>query len=495
LEDRPLTRSLITASRAVVAAALLATAPVLATALAAGGPEDFAELSDRLVPSVVNISTTQEIRAFPGNRPPVPQFPPGSPFEEFFKDFFDRRGEDEPESQPQPRTTSLGSGFVVEASGYIVTNNHVIANAAEITVTFADDTTLKAELVGHDPKTDVALLKVESEKPLHAIVWGDSDTARVGNWVVAIGNPFGLGNTVTAGIISARARDINAGPFDDFLQTDASINRGNSGGPLFNMDGEVIGINTAIYSPSGGSVGIGFAVPSNLARNVVYQLREFGETRRGWLGVRIQTVTDDLAESLGLDRTRGALVASVTEDSPAAAAGVEVGDVIVSFDGKAVTTMRRLPRIVAETRIGKEVRVEMWRDGRTVEVEVTVGRLEETDVQVASAVPEPSEPLTEDVPELGLTLSTITDELRERFELPTDTTGVMVVQVDAASVAAEKGVRPGDVIVEVGQEEVSSPADVQAKVRKHQEQNKNTVLLLLDRKGDLQFIAVRLLDS
>jgi len=464
----------------------------------AQGPEDFADLSEQLVPSVVNISTSQQVQQIGGGAP-VPQFPPGSPFEEFFRDFFDRRGEGQPDSQPDaqpsPRTTSLGSGFVVDASGYIVTNNHVISNADEITVTFADDTSLKATLIGRDPKTDVALLKVEPEEPLSAVGWGDSDAAKVGHWVVAIGNPFGLGNTVTAGIISARARDINAGPFDDFLQTDASINRGNSGGPLFNMDGQVIGINTAIYSPTGGSVGIGFAVPSNLAKNVVHQLREYGETRRGWLGVRIQTVTEDLAESLGLGSTSGALVASVSEGSPAEDSGLLVGDVILRFDNKEVGTMRRLPRIVAETQIGKEVDVEIWREGQSVTVGVTVGRLDETAAQVASATPPPEQPITQAVPELGLTLSAITDELRQRFELPQEARGVMVVQVDNASAAAEKGVRAGDVIVEVGQQEVTSPAEVADRVREHRDQDKNTVLLLLDRDGDLQFIAVRLVDS
>ncbi len=371
----------------------------------------------------------------------------------------------------------------------------MIADADEITVIFSDDTTLKAELIGRDPKTDLALLKVNPEKPLVAVEWGDSDAARVGHWVLAIGNPFGLGSTVTAGIISARASDINAGPFDDYLQTDAAINRGNSGGPLFNMDSQVIGINTAIYSPSGGSVGIGFSVPANLAKNVIHQLREFGETRRGWLGVRIQTVTEDLAESLGLDDARGALVASVTEGSPAADGGLRVGDVVVRFNGRDVTTMRRLPRIVAETRIGEVVKVDLWRDRRLVTVEVEIGRLDESDVQVASARPPADKPAVADVPELGLTLSAITPELREKFELGENANGVMVVQVEPDSMAAEKGIRPGDVIVEVGQEEVATPDDVIAKVDEQRAQNKNTVLLLLDRKGDLQFIAVRLEES
>jgi serine protease Do len=484
----------------LVAAVAVGSVSMAGAARAATGPEDFADMADALVPAVVNISTAQV--AEPGASP-FPRFPPGSPFQEFFKDFFERRGEkgekedkgEEPEQQPRPRATSLGSGFVIDPDGYIVTNNHVIADADEITVIFSDDTTLKAVLIGRDPKTDLALLKVDSEKPLVAVEWGDSDAARVGHWVLAIGNPFGLGSTVTAGIISARARDINAGPFDDYLQTDAAINRGNSGGPLFNMDSQVIGINTAIYSPSGGSVGIGFSVPANLAKNVIHQLREFGETRRGWLGVRIQTVTEDLAESLGLDDARGALVASVTEGSPAADGGLRVGDVVVRFNGRDVTTMRRLPRIVAETRIGEVVEVDLWRDRRLVTVEVEIGRLDESDVKVASARPPADKPAVADVPELGLTLSAITPELREKFELGENVNGVMVVRVKTDSMAAKKGIRPGDVIVEVGQEEVSTPEDVIAKVGEQRAQNKNTVLLLLDRKGDLQFIAVRLEDS
>ena len=485
--------SLSSVAPPVFGAALALAAPGVAAAHEA--PPDFADLAERLAPSVVSISTSQQPQA--GG---APRMPPGSPFEEFFRDYFERRGEEreqQPQQRPVPRASSLGSGFVVDAEGYIVTNNHVIADASEIVVTFSDGESLSATLVGRDPKTDMAVLKVEPETPLAAIVWGDSDTARVGNWAVAIGNPFGLGNTVTAGIVSARARDINSGPFDDFIQTDASINRGNSGGPLFDLDGKVIGINTAIYSPSGGSVGIGFAVPSNLARNVVSQLRRFGETRRGWLGVRIQTVTDDLAESLGLDDAAGALVASVAADSPAAEAGVEAGDVILRFDGKTVETMRRLPRIVAETEIGRAVGVVLWRGGQEVDVQVTVGRLDEGEVRAAALTPaEPEEaepPMIGEVPELGLTLSALTDELRGEFEIDGDAEGVMVVDVDAASDAAQKGLQPGDIIIEVSQEQVSTPAEVAEKIEKRQVEEKNTVLLLLDRKGDLQFVAVRLL--
>jgi serine protease Do len=381
---------------------------------------------------------------------------------------------------------------VISPDGYIVTNNHVIAGSDDVVVTFSDNVTLEATIVGRDPKTDLAVLKVEPEKPLVHVEWGDSDAARVGNWVIAIGNPFGLGNTVTAGIISALARNINAGPFDDFLQTDASINRGNSGGPLFNMSGLVIGINTAIYSPTGGSVGIGFSVPSNLAQNVIHQLREYGETRRGWLGVRIQTVTEDLAENLSLNRVGGALVASVSPNSPASSAGLKVGDVILTFDGKDVGAMRRLPRIVAETQIDKPVKVAVWREGEVITLDVVVGRLDEGSTPVAATPEKPDEPVLEEVAALGFTVSSLTDEVRRQFNLGADVQGVMVVRVDGSSGAAEKGIRPGDLIIEIAQRKVSSPQDLISTITKQQEEGKSTVLLLVDRQGDLQFVAVRI---
>ena len=324
----------------------------------------------------------------------MPQFPPGSPFEEFFKDFFERQrpggngDNDEGGNRPTRRVFSLGSGFVVDPSGIVITNNHVIAEADEITVIFSDNTRRKAEVLGRDAKTDLAVLQLKQEPgdgELPFVTLGDSDKSRVGDWVMAIGNPFGLGGSVTAGIISARSRNINAGPYDDFIQTDASINRGNSGGPLFNMDGEVIGVNTAIFSPSGGSVGIGFSIASNLAKPVIEQLREYGKTRRGWLGVRIQPVTDEIAESLALDEPRGALVASVFEPGPAAEAGFEPGDVILKFDGQEVPIVRALPRIVAETGIGKAVAVEVWRKGKMVTLSVKIGELKEDEVAALAA--------------------------------------------------------------------------------------------------------------
>lgn len=478
-------RSIAAAGLAMAAAMSLAVAP----ASARSAPDSFADLAARLSPAVVNISTTQSVGA--GGAQPEFRVPPGSPFKEFFEEFFER-------NRPQQRSrraTSLGSGFVIDEDGLVVTNNHVIAEADEISVRLSDGTKLAAEVVGRDPKTDLALLRVETDKPLPSLGWGSSDDARVGDWVIAIGNPFGLGGSVTAGIVSARGRDINSGPYDDFIQTDASINRGNSGGPLFNMDGEVIGINTAIFSPSGGSVGIGFAIPSALARNVIEQLEEFGKTKRGWLGVRIQTVTDEIAEGLGLDEAKGALVAGVTEGGPAQQGGIEQGDVILEFDGKEVEEMRSLPRIVAETRIGKDVAVTVWRKGEATDVTVQIGELEEAEELLAATDGGPAE-AGPDLVTLGMTLATITPELRTRFEIAEDVDGVLVTDVEADGPAAEKGIRPGDVIVEVQQDEVARPQDVLEKVKNVREASLKSVLLLLrQRAGEMRFVAVKLDDS
>ncbi len=495
---------------AALGAALLA-APV-AGAEARTPPESFADLAEQLLPAVVNISTTQTVRQQErrgggsgdgqqreGQRrgPDVPQFPPGSPFEEFFKDFFDRG--QRPDQAPR-RATSLGSGFVIDAAGYVVTNNHVIdgADADGITVKLQDDTEFKAKLIGKDSKTDLALLKIEpGNKKLSVVKFGDSGKSRVGDWVLAIGNPFGLGGSVTAGIVSARARDINSGPYDDFIQTDASINKGNSGGPLFNMAGEVIGVNTAIYSPTGGSIGIGFSVPSNLAKPVADQLREFGRTKRGWLGVKIQGVTEEIAESLGLGKARGAMIASVSENGPAEKAKLRAGDVILTFDGKDVNEMRRLPRIVMETGVNKDVPVQIWRDGKPLSVTVRVGELDENE-QVA-AVPAKADPNTNQrgsqakVDALGVVLAPISPELRQKFDIDQNTSqGVVVTEVDQNGPAAEKGVRAGDIIVEVGQEEVKTPADIRAKVEKARQAGRKSVLLLVDRQGEMRFIALRI---
>jgi serine protease Do len=448
-----------------------------------------------LLPSVVNISTTQVVKGRGGQskerggaQPDTPQVPPGSPFEEFFKDFFERQPQDRPR-----KNTSLGSGFIVDAGGLVVTNNHVISEADEVTVILHDDTSLKAEVVGRDAKTDLALLRVKTDKKLSALKWGNSDKTRVGDWVVAIGNPFGLGGTVTVGILSARARDINSGPYDDFLQTDASINRGNSGGPMFNLQGEVIGINTAIFSPTGSSVGIGFAIPSALARPVVEQLRDYGKTRRGWLGVRIQQVSDEIAESLGLDKARGAMIASVTAGGPAEKAKLEPGDVVLSFDGRDVNEMRRLPRIVAEVAPGKEVPVSVWRKGKEMKLKVVVGELDEN--EVAALQPDQGkgkESSKATVDALGLSLAKLSPELRDKFDIDPSIEGVVITEVANDSAGALKGLRAGDVIVEVAQEAVKDPKDVSERVKKAKAAGRKSVLMLVDRQGDLRFVAIKL---
>jgi len=470
---------------------------VLAAAVAfgAGGswartaPESFADLAEKLLPAVVNISTTQVVKR--EGSPQIPRLPPGSPFEEFFKEFFDRQ---QRETTPNRRSTSLGSGFVIDPSGLVVTNNHVIAGADEITVITHDDTRLTAEIVGRDAKTDLAVLRVKPAKPMSSVGFGDSDKSRVGDWVLAIGNPFGLGGSVTAGIISARARNINAGPYDDFIQTDASINRGNSGGPMFNTDGQVIGINTAIYSPSGGSVGIGFSIPSNLAKPLINQLVKYGRARRGWLGVRIQTVTEELADSLGLDRVHGALVANTTPGGPAEKANIKVGDVILRFDRKPILEMRTLPRVVADTAVGKVVEVVVWRLGSEVRLKVALGEFPE-DEKVAAAQPAPktrSSGGAVTIEPLGLTLSALDDDLRGKFNLGENVKGVVVTDVADGSSSAEKGVRPGDVVRRIGssQDEVKSPGQVSRSVAAARKAKRKTVLFLFERDGNSRFVAL-----
>ncbi|MBT4115443.1 MAG: Do family serine endopeptidase [Rhodospirillaceae bacterium] len=460
-----------------------------ATSEARGAPDSFADLAQRLLPAVVNISTTSVVTGNRGQQQ-LPQFPPGSPFEDFFKDFFDRN---QPQ-QRQRRATSLGSGFIIDGAGTIITNNHVIQDAEEITVILHDDTRLKATLVGRDPKTDIAVLKVTPKSPLSSVKFGNSNTLRVGDWVVAIGNPFGLGGSVTAGIVSARGRNINSGPYDDFIQTDASINRGNSGGPLFNLDGDVVGINTAIFSPTGGSVGIGFSIPSSTAKGVIDQLRSFGRTRRGWLGVRIQQVTDEIAESLGLDKARGALVASVTEGSPAESGAIKSGDIILTFNGKPVSEMKNLPRIVAGTEIGKQVKVEVWRDRKLVVTELAVGELKEEQVASRPTKDEEETGKPEEllVAGLGLSVARLNSSLRKKFKLKDNAHGVVVVKVEEGGGAQAKGIRPGDVIVEISQDDVRAPKDVVARVKKAQEDGRKSVLMLVEGQSGLRFVALQL---
>ncbi len=478
------------ASRAVAAVVLaaLAAPPQLAAQTA---PESFADLSARLLPSVVNISTTQTLAAQKGPSAQRPQLPPGSPFEDFFREFFDRQ---QRRGTPSRRATSLGSGFIIDPAGYVVTNNHVIAEADEITVTLADDRRLKAKVVGRDAKTDLALLKVESAALLPAVEFGDSKGTRVGDWVVAIGNPFGLGGTVTAGIVSARHRDINSGPYDDFIQTDASINRGNSGGPMFNLDGKVIGINTAIFSPSGGSVGIGFAIPSNLAKPIIDQLRKFGRARRGWLGVRIQTVTDDIAQSLELDKTTGALVADLTPGGPAETGAIEVGDVILTFNGQDVGEMRNLPRIVAETPVGERVGLEVWRQGRKLKLTIVLGEFPADDRLVASRPEAPQPEAEKELAVLGLTLSAVTPELRERFKLDDGIKGVVVTKVAEGSAAAARQIRPGDIIRKVGHEHVpvTRPSQVKKLVDDARKADRKTIIVLVERDGGRRFVPIKI---
>jgi serine protease Do len=473
--------------RAPLAALALALA-FLPGPAAARGPESVAPVAERLVNAVVNISTSQSVKGPQGV--PLPKVPKGSPFEEFFDDFFSKRGR----GPAERKVSSLGSGFVVDGrEGLIVTNNHVIEGADEIVVNFSDGSKLKVDKVlGKDTKTDLALLKVTPKKPLTAVAFGSSGALKVGDWVMAIGNPFGLGGSVTVGIISAKQRDINSGPYDDFLQTDAAINRGNSGGPLFNMEGEVIGVNTAIISPTGGSIGIGFAVPSDTAVLVIDQLRQFGETRRGWLGVKIQSVTEDLAETLGVPENVGAFVSGVTPDSPAGKAGLEAGDIILRFDGKEVSSVRGLPRLVAQTPIGRTVAIEVLRRGERKALEVTIGRLTEDE----EAAPAAAKPEAETAPEqslIGLRLAPLTQELRAKFGIDDKVKGVVVNEVDPASPAASKNIKAGDVIVEAAQEQVATPEDVARSVEKMKKVGRKAVLLRVeDAKGDLRFVAVPL---
>jgi serine protease Do len=487
--------------RACAAAICLgAAAALISMPASARGPDGIADVAEKVIDAVVNISTTQTVEAKGGGgeRGAMPQLPPGSPFEEFFDDFFKNRrggpGGDKGGGGLQPRkTNSLGSGFIVDTSGIVVTNNHVIADADEINVIMNDGTKIRATLVGVDKKTDLAVLKfTPPAKPLVAVKFGDSDKLRLGEWVIAIGNPFSLGGTVTAGIVSARNRDINSGPYDSYIQTDAAINRGNSGGPLFNLDGEVIGVNTLIISPSGGSIGIGFAVPSKTVVGVVDSLRQFGELRRGWLGVRIQQVTDEIAESLGIKPARGALVAGVEEKGPAKPAGIEPGDVVIKFDGKDIKEPKDLSRVVADTAVGKAVDVVIIRKGEEQTKQVTLGRLEDGEKAVQAsnkAQPEAEKPVTQKA--LGLDLAGLSKDLRSRYKIKDSVKGVVITGVDASSDAAEKRLSAGDVIVEVAQEAVSNAADIKKRVDQLKKDGKKSILLLVSNaEGELRFVAL-----
>lgn len=468
--------------------ALMATMVLAATSLAQAQirPASFADLADKVSPAVVNITTATVVSQDTG---PTPMVPEGSPFEDFFRDFLDRNGEgDQPRTR---RSSALGSGFVISEDGYIVTNNHVIEGADEIVIEFFGDRgELDATVIGTDPNTDIALLKVETDEPLPFVPFGDSDAIRVGDWVMAMGNPLGQGFSISAGIISARGRELQ-GTYDDFLQTDAAINRGNSGGPLFNLDGQVVGVNTAILSPNGGSIGIGFAMASNVVTKVVAQLKEFGETRRGWLGVRIQDVSPDVAEAMGLDSTKGALVTDVPE-GPAKEAGMQAGDLILNFGGEDVADTRELVRIVGNSGVGEVKRVVVLRDGQTQTLKVVLGRREE------ALAADSGSGMTEDAPApemsektvLGLTLSEMTEELRAQLGLDAGAEGLVVLDVAGDSAAAAKGLAEGDVITEAGQQRLTTIADLEARIEAARDGGRESVLLLVRRGGDPRFVAL-----
>ncbi|MYA87388.1 MAG: Do family serine endopeptidase [Boseongicola sp. SB0662_bin_57] len=457
---------------------------VLAQAIAASAqsrPDTFADLAEKVSPAVVNITTSAVVAT---SMQPGPIVPEGSPFEEFFRDFMERNN---PDGNRPRRGQALGSGFVISEDGYIVTNRHVIQSADKILIEFFEGLEREAEIVGTDASTDLALLKVESERPLEHVSWGDNEETRVGDWVMAMGNPLGQGFSVSVGIVSASGRALS-GSYDDFIQTDAAINRGNSGGPLFNMDGEVIGVNTAILSPTGGSIGIGFAMSASVAENVISQLREFGETRRGWLGVRIQDVTDDLAEGLGLAEARGALVTDVPE-GPALEAGIKTGDVILSFDGVEVDDTRGLVRQVGDAAVGKDVRIKVFRNGEFQTLMVTLGRRADSEGAIPASA-DATDPTSSE--HLGLTLSEMTDALREQLGLPETAEGLIVQDVAEDSAAYDKGLRVGDLIVMAGQEKIGSVADFETRIEDTREAGRKTIVLFVQRDGEPLFVALPL---
>jgi serine protease Do len=513
---------MLRAGLAMLVAASMSAQPIRAEEVAAEhrtqhGPESVADLAEGLLDAVVNIAITQNVKPEGDEGNPSPNLPNDAPFKDLFDDYFKDKGNNG--ANTARKVSSLGSGFVIDPAGYIVTNNHVIEGASDIEVNFSNGMKLRAKLIGTDTKTDIALLKVESKKPLKFVHFGDSRKMRIGDWVMAIGNPFGLGGSVSVGIVSARNRNINAGPYDNFIQTDAAINRGNSGGPLFNMYGEVIGINTAIISPSGGSIGIGFAVPTEIASTVVAQLREYGETRRGWLGVRIQPVTDDMIADLKMDAPKGALVSGVIKGGPVDNGSIKSGDIILKLDGVDIGEMRDLTRVVAESPIGKPLEAVILRDGKEITVSVTLGRQPEEPKKPADASVQPPQqsdnnddednpdddqtPDTPNQPQaavpdapsdtLGLTLSELTVANRRQFGIQSNVEGVLVTKVPENTASYEKGLRPGDVIVEVAQDVVQTAEDVARKlVELKQNDRRNAYLMVANAKGELRLVAVPL---
>jgi serine protease Do len=472
-----------------VAAATILGLAVAAPSYAASAPDSFADLAAKVTPAVVNVSSTH---VAPEQAVQMPfEVPPGSPFEQFFKQFQNPQG-DQPKRER--KVTSLGSGFIIDASGYIVTNNHVVDQAKDVEVTLTDGSEYPAKVIGTDSKTDLALLKVATKKPLPYVSFGDSDKMRIGDWVMAVGNPFGLGGTVTAGIVSARGRDIHEGPYDDFLQIDAAINQGNSGGPTFSTDGSVIGINTAIFSPSGGSVGIGFAIPSNLAKPIIAELKQQGHIDRGWLGVSIQDLTPDLTQGMGLGSTKGALIASVQDGSPAAKAGLKAGDVVLDFGDHAISSPRDLSIAVADTPRGTNVPMKIWRNGSEQTVDVTVAAMKEDVASNDQGTPAPSNSAAESdtVQQLGAVLAPVNQETRQRFGISENTEGVIVADLQDNSVLAEQGVRPGDVIERVNNRKVTTPGDVAKALGETRTDNRSVAVMLINRDGNDHFVAVQI---
>ena len=469
----------------IIAFAIFFSSP-LKTAAAFGAPDDFVDLSEKLAPSVVNISSTQAVPDEDETRA-MPELAPGSPFQEFFDQFENRR-----EQQPERPKVSMGSGFFISSDGYVVTNNHVISDASEVSVRTSDGEEYDAEIIGRDTDLDIALLKITSDDEFTPLDFADSDDIRVGEWVIAIGNPFGLGGSVTAGIISARHRRISAGPYDDFIQTDASINRGNSGGPLLDMDGDVIGVNTMIFTPNGGNIGIGFSIPSNDVKRTIAHLQEFGKPIRGWIGVSIQVADGDMAEGLGYEGTEGTVVSEIVPGGPAEAAGVELYDIILSFNGEHVKSRDDLPRIVANTNVNQEVEVEVWRAGEIITLTLTTGEKDadkENDEAEEEAEPEDVQTHNQI---LGMRIAPLSEALREQYNIPSDVNGLLVANLSRSSDAAQSGMRPGDIIVQVYQRDVSELAELKDAIERATDAGRKAILLRIYRGGNYFLIPLKL---